>query len=150
MQRWRLPSRGCLLVFRRNCPRTLGKLLLEWSLYLRKLVDAPPVSIALSCTTTLSPGARALAMPAIVCVRGGVSTYIQNWQLFVSVGALLGPNLAGMLAAPPPPPPPPLAAHARGSRLDVHTDLAIVCLPGSVSMYIQNWQLFVYVGASRL
>ena len=26
----------------------------------------------------------------------------------------------------------------------------IVCLRGSVSTYIQNWQLFVYVGASRL
>ena len=37
--------------------------------------------------------------------------------------------------------------HARGSRLDVHTELAIVCLRGSVLTYIQNWQLFVYVGA---
>ena len=96
IQRWRLPSRGRLQVYRRNCPRTLGKLLLEWSLYwckLVELVDAPSVSIALPCTTTPSPGAWAPAMPAIVCMRGGVST---------SVGALLGPDLAGMLALPCP------------------------------------------------
>ena len=37
--------------------------------------------------------------------------------------------------------------HARGSRLDVHTELTIVCLRGSVPTYIQNWQLFVYAGA---
>ena len=40
---------------RQNCPRTLGKLLLEWSpcwCKLVELVDAPPVSIALPCTTT--------------------------------------------------------------------------------------------------
>ena len=34
-------------------------------------------------------------------------------------------------------------------RLDVHTELAIGCVRGSVSTYIQNWQLFVYMGASR-
>ena len=39
--------------------------------------------------------------------------------------------------------------HARGSPLDVHTELPIVCVRGSVSTYIQNWQLVVYVGASR-
>ena len=36
---------------------------------------------------------------------------------------------------------------SRGGRLDVHAGLAIVCLHGSVSTYIQNWQMFVYVGA---
>ena len=67
---------------------------------------------------------------AIVCLRGSVSTYIQNWQLFVYVGAPLGSDIAGMLAP-----------------------LAIVCLRGSpfgvrYSWYVRPpWQLFVYVGA---
>ena len=39
--------------------------------------------------------------------------------------------------------------HAQGSRLDVHTELPIVCVRGSVSTYIQNCQLFVTAKSSR-
>ena len=74
---------------------------------------------------------------AIVCVRWSPFGARSSWYARPPL-----PDLAGMLALP--------AAHARWSRLDVHTELAIVCLRGSVSTYIHNWQLFVYVGASRL
>ena len=42
---------------------------------------------------------------------------------------------------------PKRARALRGSRLDVHTELQIVCVQRSVSTYIQKGKLFVYVGA---
>ena len=65
-----------------------------------------------------------------------------HWLSLCSLGGR-GARASGRAEARP---------HARalqGRRLDVQTELPIVCVCGSVSTYIQNCQLFVYVRASR-
>ena len=68
--------------------------------------------------------------------------YIQNWQLFVYVGPLLWSDLGG---GPEPPLPSSRRACGVGNcfstweRLDVHTELAIVCLRGSPFGLRSGW-----------
>ena len=123
---------------RQNCPRTLGRLLLEWSPYWCKLVDAPPVSIALPCTMTC-------AFETAVALRQNLRNRQVERQVFLlgrcrEVGLAWGG--AGLLLvkaqrySPPQRGRPTSNSVCTRKRLgqhgaDVHTELAIVCVRGS-------------------
>ena len=156
MQSWRLPSRGRLQVFRRNDRIALEPLASccsngvpiganLWTPHRSPLpcraqrVEHPMFPLGrcrLACCSRKRRGIhrhKEASRRAILYVCGSVLAYmeptcIQNWQLFVYVGAPLGRHryrIGNCLSM--------------WGRLNVHTELAIVCVCGSPFGARSSW-----------